>query len=210
MHDLHPFPKGESWATSINSSGQVAGHLHDGTSDPEAVRGAFVYSSGVMEYPVPNGTPNDINDKGWIVGTWWTQHTMFLHADGVTHDIGNLGGEWGEEWWDRANGVNERGQIVGASVTPDNRMHAFLYTDGQMFDLNSLIDPASGWELLEATAINDGGQIVGWGDLTLPAEGSNPARTVRRAFLTTPEPSTPALLSMGILALLVCTWRRKK
>ena len=32
-----------------------------------------------------------------------------------------------------------------------------------MYDLNSLIDPAAGWTLLAASAVNDAGQIVGLG-----------------------------------------------
>ena len=40
---------------------------------------------------------------------------------------------------------------------------AFLYSDGQMQDLNSLIAPNSGWTLREATGINDANQIVGFG-----------------------------------------------
>ena len=34
-----------------------------------------------------------------------------------------------------------------------------------MVDLNSLIDPSSGWVLSEANGINDLGQIVGGGSL---------------------------------------------
>lgn len=61
-----------------------------------------------------------------------------------------------------------------------------------MVDLNSLIDPLSGtgWSLLEATDINDAGQIVGtglYGGLT-------------RAFLLTPvpEPESWAMLLVGL------------
>jgi len=48
-----------------------------------------------------------------------------------------------------------------------NPGHAFLYTDGTgIRDLNNLIDPSLGWELLRANAINDQGQIVGLGALS--------------------------------------------
>jgi hypothetical protein len=49
--------------------------------------------------------------------------------------------------------------------------------DGSMHDLNNLIPPGSGWELVEATAINDAGQIAGSGRL-----GGK-----MRAFLLTPN-----------------------
>ena len=51
-------------------------------------------------------------------------------------------------------------------MTPTHRavpITRFLYSNGAMTDLNSLIDPHSGWTLETATAINDQGQIVGWG-----------------------------------------------
>ena len=34
----------------------------------------------------------------------------------------------------------------------------------QVADLNRLIDPASDWVLEDATAVNDNGSIVGWGE----------------------------------------------
>ena len=69
-----------------------------------------------------------------------------------------------------------------------------------MLGLNSLIDPLAGWDLFEASAINDHGQIVGTGIHNGDA----------RAFLLTllptntnnvPEPGTLGLLCAGLLAL---------
>jgi hypothetical protein len=61
-----------------------------------------------------------------------------------------------------------------------------------MLDLNSLIDPGSGWLLIEAEGINDAGQITGFG--LVGGQFS--------AFLLTPavpEPSTFALVESGLL-----------
>ena len=41
--------------------------------------------------------------------------------------------------------------------------HAFLYERGTMTDLNSRLPAGSGWVLEAATAIDDSGEIVGWG-----------------------------------------------
>jgi probable HAF family extracellular repeat protein len=39
--------------------------------------------------------------------------------------------------------INNRGQVVGHSLTEDGTFHAFLWEDGgPMIDLNSLIAPA--------------------------------------------------------------------
>ena len=43
-------------------------------------------------------------------------------------------------------------------------MHAFIYKNGVMTDLNNLIDAESGWSLAFAIDINENGQIVGAGN----------------------------------------------
>jgi probable HAF family extracellular repeat protein len=55
------------------------------------------------------------------------------------------------------------GQVVGFAYTASETPHAFLWQDDGMIDLNESLPPGSGWELTEARAINDSGQIVGYG-----------------------------------------------
>ena len=45
------------------------------------------------------------------------------------------------------------------------QQRAFLWRNGVMTDLNTLLPAASGWLLQVATSISDGGQIVGYGTL---------------------------------------------
>jgi probable HAF family extracellular repeat protein len=78
--------------------------------------------------------------------------------DAMMIDLGTLGG--GSSY---AYGVNDSGEVVGYSWLADGEQHAFLYDDGKMLDLNSLIPANSGWELLDAYGINDAGQITGEG-----------------------------------------------
>jgi len=47
------------------------------------------------------------------------------------------------------------GQVVGWAGPPTGVTHAFLFTDGQMYGLNDLIDPALHLTLVEANAINN-------------------------------------------------------
>ena len=65
-------------------------------------------------------------------------------------------------YYSTAYGINDRGQVVGYSVTSSSDPHAFLW-DGVMKDLNSLIPENSGWVLTEAMDINNKGQILGTG-----------------------------------------------
>ncbi|MEQ8963705.1 MAG: PEP-CTERM sorting domain-containing protein, partial [Coleofasciculus sp. C2-GNP5-27] len=62
------------------------------------------------------------------------------------------------------NGLNNSAHVVGyAYVLDSSRIAPFLWENGVMIDLNSLIPADSGWELFIANDINDVGQITGIG-----------------------------------------------
>jgi probable HAF family extracellular repeat protein len=78
--------------------------------------------------------------------------------------------------------INNRGQVVGFSLPgPLGSGRAFLWQDGVMFDLNTLVPKGSPWYLQQALSINDDGQIVGFGTI-----GGNV-----HAFLATPSDGDP-------------------
>src|SRR5437660_7681384 len=105
-------------------------------------------------------------------------------------DLGTLGGS------SYAYGINDSGTIVGYSWTPNSdHPHAFVYLNGMMIDLNSLIPSGAGWELLEAYGINNGGQIVGEGLLN----GQSHAFRLDPAPLGRSEEHTSELQSRGHL-----------
>lgn len=118
-----------------------------------------------------------INARGWVTGDSYTAGDAEDHAffyDGTMHDLGTFGGTLSN-----GQGINASGQEVGYSnLAGDNDSHAFLYTTGTgVIDLNSLIDPLSGWELQQADAVNDAGQITGFGMINGESD----------AFLLTPK-----------------------
>jgi probable HAF family extracellular repeat protein len=84
-----------------------------------------------------------------------------------------------------ANGLNGRGQVVGLSVDAAGRNRAFIWQQGQLRDLNTLVDPPLPADVLlvDAKAINDAGQIAGV-SCRLPC---SPFASVHRAFLLTPN-----------------------
>lgn len=94
----------------------------------------------------------DINDKGQIVGT--SKGRAFLHTERTgTIDLGVLDGDTTSA----ANAINNRSEIVGTSSAED-RSNAFLYTNGVMVNIETLVDPALGWEFIAANDINERGE----------------------------------------------------
>jgi probable HAF family extracellular repeat protein len=76
-------------------------------------------------------------------------------------DIGTLGGTYAY-----ANSINDTNQIVGGSFidSGDHDFRAFLWDQGTMTDLNTLLDSSgANWVLNEATSISNNGLIVGSG-----------------------------------------------
>ena len=70
-------------------------------------------------------------------------------------ELGTLGGAASS-----ARGINNGGLIVGGSLTKDDEAHhGFIWHDGVMTDLNSMLTE-SGWEVIHALGINDCGEIA--------------------------------------------------
>jgi probable HAF family extracellular repeat protein len=81
-----------------------------------------------------------------------------------------------------AYAVNALGQVVGshcAAGQDPRSCHATVWTNGVRQDLHTLLTAPSGQTLVQATGINDRGQITGW---------MLDAGHTYRAFLLTPQP----------------------
>ncbi len=144
---------------------------------------AFLYTGGALSdlgtLGGKSSVARGINNLSQVVGYSQTADDKSFHAfidnNGNLADLGTLGGNSSS-----AYGINDLGQIVGQSATNAGSEHAFLYRDGDLIDLNSLIPADSGWTLQNAYAINKDGQIVGTGVI----DGET------HAFLATDPPAT--------------------
>ena len=191
---------------ALNDSGIAAGSIAPGFGQDRAA--TFIFPAGTPTAldltpiiqnlygprPVYTSTATAINNAGQIVGTIRyaggapipQPNPAFLVSGGSTSDLGTLGGLSAA-----AKDINNNGLVVGESTLSDNTLHAFIYRNGTMTDLNALI-ASSGWILATAKAINDKGQIVGSGTLNGEAHG----------FLLTPidtgAPQPPSIVTQPV------------
>lgn len=195
LRPLHGDPDGA--ATDINDRGEVVGI--SGICD-QAV-GRFTARHAVMWHGnkaidlgslggVAWNTPMAINDRGVIVGfsdlTGDSTGTPNFHAFLWTkktgmQDLGTLPGDTYSE----ALGVNEAGQVVGESFSASNA-RAFIWQNGTMTDLNTLIPPSSNLYLIFANDINDQGVIAGGACVIV----SGACSSSDPAYMATPTGST--------------------
>lgn len=171
-------------ATAINNTGEVV--VIGGVIGGPTRTFRYTDVGGYQDIGTLGGTEatgKAINASGVVVGAsrnTASQNRAFRHsASSGLEDLGTLPG-FTDSF---ANDINAVGDVVGR-VAVGGTDRAVLYRNGLgLVDLNTLIDPGSGWTLFEATAINDFGQIVGIGQ----SQGAG-------AFLLTPIPEPSALL----------------
>ena len=154
------------FAVVVNNRGQVVGQsdlVGDLTAHP------FLWDQGVLtDLGTLGGTFGSaswINDAGEIVGGATNQNDQaflaFLWKDGVMTNLGGVD----NDPCSAANSINAKSQVVGISATCDffTVQRAFLWDDGQIVDLNTLIPQNSSLDLLAGLNINDRGEILGVG-----------------------------------------------
>lgn len=158
--------QGSSGASAINAVGTVVGYDYNVQSGLATYSSAMMWRNGAAVTLAGLGglgsSATDINDAGTIVGhasdTEGNTQAVMWH-DGILEILLSLNGGYAV-----ANGINEAGQTIGTSVDESGTWRAVLWDKGQLYDLNDLLDPqaiADGWELRDATDINDHGWIVG-------------------------------------------------
>jgi probable HAF family extracellular repeat protein len=167
----------EGVAEGINDNGQVVG--------ASGICAAFNPITGINLQPLhallwETGTVSDlgglggtgqgfgnlaysINNQGQVVGAsdlrgnanfhsfLWTRGTGMQDLGTLTGDVNSV-----------AIGINDVGDVVGASLDAMFNLRAYLWKNGTMTDLNTLIPAGSPLSLMTACSINSSGQIVGF------------------------------------------------
>jgi probable HAF family extracellular repeat protein len=157
MSNLDPLGE-SSRANDINDINQVVGGSYAGITE------ATLWQNGQMTVLGTLGGDHSmafgINNLSQVVGSsrvpGSSNNHAFLWENGTMQDLGVLTGTISI-----ANAINDSSQIVGYFNAGGN--WACIWYNGSAFDLNTLIDPNSGWLLHNAYDINNKGEIVGWG-----------------------------------------------
>jgi probable HAF family extracellular repeat protein len=182
MADLGTLGGVYSSARGLNAAGQITG---EATTAVE-LNHAFLYSGGsMMDLGTLGGsfsTAKTLNSAGQVIGISSTLNDLeyhgFIYKSGAMTDLGTLGGNYSTP-----QALNNLGQVVGDSANSNGMAHAFLWSNGSMVDLNSLLPTNSGWTLSSGEFINDAGTVVGIGTyngvdqvfrLTLSSGGAAP------------------------------------
>jgi probable HAF family extracellular repeat protein len=206
LTDLGTLPYGDgSVAIAINNQGMVVGAAASMVNGaPNYPEDPFVFQNGAMtglgNLGGPWGAAVSVNELGQVAGYLGVDSlpgdpgelyptAAFLYANGQMQVLGGTSPQWSS----RASDVNNLGQIVGSFRPVPGADHAFLYENGVWIDLNTLIDPASGWTITGAAAINDLQQIAA------QACRAGVCQAVTLNLVSSvPEPPMIALLAAGL------------
>jgi probable HAF family extracellular repeat protein len=168
----------------INDNGYIVGESVFSYGPPFTSHGFLWTGSTMKDLGTLSGgvtsIASAINASGVIVGqsdgasTGGHWHAVMWDTSHKIHDLGLIpGGNYSI-----AFGVNDSNVVVGYGNLFNNATHAMIWTSTNgMQDLNSLIPAKSGWVLINANAINNVGQITGYG-----MKGTH-----NHAFLLTPQ-----------------------
>lgn len=158
-----------SGALGINNQGQIIGN-YDRRYTVDTFQanyvGAYFYDNGGVTDMGKLTYPEEINNFGQVAGyTYFDYNGYSTCCQGFSWKNGTKTLiKTSESATSRAFGINDSGEVVGWTYNQTGHQVAFIWKDGVLKDLNTMIDSGSPWRLRQANAINNKGEIVGIGD----------------------------------------------
>ena len=184
-------------AYGVNDAGQVVGTAFSTSGEQHAF--SWTPEGGMVDLGTlggSSGVAQWVTDDGQVVGLSRTAdgsfHGFSWTAAGGLVDLGTLGGIVSQPY-----AVNGKGQVVGDSMTASGDRHAFSWTAaGGMIDLGG-----NG-----ALAVNNLGQVVGWGGAgavlwnPIPVDTTPPTLNVPAGIAADATSSTGAVVAYSVTA----------
>ncbi|MFM9871914.1 MAG: PEP-CTERM sorting domain-containing protein [Fimbriimonadaceae bacterium] len=192
-----------SGAFRINDSGDSVGNARLAGTIRASI---FKNNNSIFDLHglMPQGTnfsnAFDINQAGWVVGEARKQNG-FTDAFVFNLELGMQiipGADPSQSA--QFNAINDNGMAVGAMNQNTASLASIWTSQYGLADLNTLIDPNSGWTLTSAEDVNNSGWIVGQGTFN----------GVLSTYLARPTDAVPEPASMTILALGIGTLIARK
>jgi probable HAF family extracellular repeat protein len=151
---------GEAWFDDVNNSGLAIGTAV--VNEPGVSWVACASWDGTLSY---HSTANDwgcwpaaVNNVDQFVGQIGDilDEYGFIWNDGVFTDLGSFGYDGNDP-----SGLNDLGEVVGTAYGDAQRLlQGYLWRDGSLVDLNSLLPAGSDLFVASGRDINDAGQIL--------------------------------------------------
>jgi probable HAF family extracellular repeat protein len=166
-------PDLDTYAADINDRGEIVGyslHYSFGRPRPLLWHNGRVIDLG-LQTGWETGTAIAVNDRGVIVASGTRNSSdpksfeiALIYPDGR---ITPMPVPPMEVNWFGPREINNRNEVIAISERfwSGSPWQSWLYSNGVLYDLQTLIEPASEYVLDGVTGINDRGEIVGYGTI---------------------------------------------
>jgi uncharacterized membrane protein len=165
---MGPFAPGAAQPMDVNDAGQVVGWAGSTAPSHPTARG-FIWEEGAVTMlpAIPDGVTSAIsaiNNRGQAVGSGLVSPEDIVARPFLwtNEEMVSLGSLPGYDWCGAAD-INDHSAVIGNCTDDDETDATFLWQNGSIWNLNDLVQSETSVGVLRVWAMNNRGQITGWG-----------------------------------------------